>query len=413
MRKGQGLTMEEERKARIIGLYLTGLMGREEARDALSVSERHLWRLIKRFREGGKESMIHRNHILPSPKRMDPQTVDAILQLHKNKYYDFNDHFFTQKLNEEEGIRVGREKIRLLLRSSGIKPKQAHKKPKYRRRRLPMTSEGFMLQIDGSEHAWFGNRGVSCTLVSAIDDATKRIIYARFEPQETTASYLLMFRTLAEQGIAPLLVYADRHSIFYLDREPTVEEQLKDIIPRTQVGRALDELHIQYIAALKPQAKGRVERSFRTMQDRFVCELRLANVSTITQANLLLPKLINDYNKNFSISPSEALPSWFVLPSDFDPDSVFCFKETRLVKNDNTVSFHGKVLQIPENKTSRSFAKALVEVRHLLQGNVQIIHQNILVAEFKDIDINLHHRSYHSNLTPSIPNHELFAKLNL
>jgi len=334
--------------------------------------------------------LAHGNRGKPASHQISREMEQLICELHEERFKGWNDVHFTERLNEREGIKISRESVRVILRKNGIKPRQKRRSPHYRKRRDPMEQPGMMLQIDGSHHPWLGENAPACVLIAAIDDATKAIVYAYFEEAETTQAYLRMFHTLAQKGRLPLSVYADCHSIFTISREPTIEEQLDDITPKTQLGRALGELCIQYIAAHSPQAKGRVERAFRTMQDRFVSELRYAGISTIEEANQLLPALVADYNDRFATDIPDCHPLWLSIPKTFDPDSVFCFKHSRVVKNDNTVSFAGKSLQIPQNLHRSSFAKAKVEVHQLLSGEVRIFHQQNLIASF------IHSHRYHT-----------------
>jgi hypothetical protein len=302
------------------------------------------------------------------------------VELRTNVYGDFNDVHFTEKLNEVEGIVVGRETVRALLRARGIPPKHSRRSPGHRSRRPPWPAEGALVQADASPHRWFGDEYIA--LVVAVDDATKKILYARFEERETTVAYLKMLRHLCRRYGRPLALYADRHSIFKTNREPTIEEQLRGLEPATQFHRALQELHIPYIAAHSPQAKGRVERAFRTLQDRLRAELGLANVADLAAANSLLRRFVPDYNRRFARLPDDANPAWLPMPPDLDLDAVCAIKETRVVKADNTVSFYGRTLQIPPNPYRSSYAKASVEVRELLNGQIRIYYQNLLLASF-------------------------------
>jgi len=383
MRKETKPLMEKEvRTGNILSQYIAGLITAKAARSVLSVSERHFWRLVKRIKQKGPLGLAHGNRGKPCNRKITGEMEKLVCELHEQRFKCWNDVHFTERLNEKEGIKISRESVRAILRKNGIKPRQKRRPPHYRSRRNPMEQPGMMLQIDGSHHHWLGESGPEFVLIAAIDDATKAIVYAHFEAAETTQAYLRMFHVLAQKGRLPLSVYADCHSIFKTSREPSIEEQLDGTTPKTQLGRALGEICIQYIAAHSPQAKGRVERAFRTMQDRFVSELRYAGVSSIDEANQLLPGLVADYNSRFAFAITDCHPLWLSIPVSFDPDSVFCFKFSRIVKNDNSVSFGGKSLQIPKNPHRFSYAKARVDVHQLLSGEIRIFHQNSLIASF-------------------------------
>jgi transposase len=374
------LKERELRRFQVLSLYEKKAIRYQEAAEALGVTVRQFWRLWRRFREGGVDALVHRLRGRPSPRGLNPAIRERIVELKTEVYTDFNDVHFTEKLNEVEGIVVSREKVRALLRARAIPPKHSRRSPGHRSRRPPWPAEGALVQVDASPHRWFGDEYIA--LVAAVDDATKKILYACFEERETTVAYLKMLRHLCRRYGRPLALYADRHSIFKTNREPTIQEQLLGQEPRTQFARALQELHIHYIAAGSPQAKGRIERAFRTLQDRLRAELGLANVADVGAANNLLRRFVPNYNRRFARLPDDPKSAWLPLPPDLDLDAVCAIKETRVVKADNTVSFYGRTLQIPPNAYRASYAKASVEVRELLNGQTRVYYQNHLVASF-------------------------------
>jgi hypothetical protein len=259
----------------------------------------------------------------------------------------------------------------------------AKRRPKHRTRRERKTQEGMMLLTDGSLHDWLEGRGDKLTFISLEDDATNFVPpTAFFDDFETTFGYLkLFYDTFSRYGL-PVSIYADRHMIFQTYREPTLEEQLEHKKPETQVGRALRELGITLIPAGSPQAKGRIERLWGTFQDRLVSELRLANAKTKEEANEVVKKFIPNHNKRFTKKPANPVKAWRPIPKGLDLKQVLCIKEQRTVANDNTVSWHGKTLQIPKSNLRCSFAKAKVEVRHLLDGQAKIYYKNNCIAKF-------------------------------
>jgi transposase len=374
------LKERELRRFQVLSLYEKKAIRYQEAAVALGVTARQFWRLWRRFREGGANALAHRLRGRPSPRTLAATTRDRIVELRTNVYGDFNDVHFTEKLNEVEGIVVGRETVRKLLRADGIPPKHSRRSPGHRSRRPPWPAEGALVQADASPHPWLGEEYIA--LVVAVDDATKKILYAHFERSETTMAYLKMLRQLCRRYGRPLALYADKHSIFQTTREPTIEEQLRGLEPATQFSRALQELNIHYIAANSPQAKGRVERAFRTLQDRLRAELRLANVADLNAGNRFLSRFVLTYNRRFARPPDDPQTAWRPLPSDLDLDAVCALKERRVVKADNTVSFRGRTLQIPANPYRASYAKATVEIRELLNGQIRVYYQNRLLVSF-------------------------------
>jgi hypothetical protein len=238
-----------------------------------------------------------------------------------------------------------------------------------------------MLQIDASPHDWLEGRGPWLTLVGAIDDATN-FRWARFVERENTWAYLELLKDICHSHGLPLSLYSDKHSVFFVNREPTIEEQLRGTEPSTQFGRAMGELGIQIIKAHSPQAKGRIERQWGFLQDRLVVELRLANAKTLAQANAVLVRVLADYNARFRVLPRESAPVFRKAPDLRSLERILCLKDTRRVENDHTISFEGLVLQIPASKFFRSIATKKVEVLQLQDGSVEITYRARIVARF-------------------------------
>jgi hypothetical protein len=236
-----------------------------------------------------------------------------------------------------------------------------------------------MLQVDASHHDWLEGRGPSLVLVGAIDDATG-YTWARFVPAETTWAYMDLMRGVFLTHGMPLSLYSDRHSIFHALREPTIIEQLKNIQPLTQFGRAMEELGIEIIKAWSPQAKGRVERLWGTLQDRLVVELRLAGSRSQRESNQVLEWFLPEHNKRFACLPKVKESLFRKAPSQLD--QILCLKETRVVNNDHTISFEGLILQIPSSNKFHSIAKQRVTVLQKRDGSIEIMYKQQTVARF-------------------------------
>lgn len=352
-----------------------------EAAMVLGVCQRHSYRIKARIREEGVKGIIHGNRGRICHWKLSAKTYGRIVELARGKYRGFNDHHLTEKLTEEEGIRISREKVRQILRSKGIASPRKRRPPRHRSRRARRVCEGMMLQVDGSPHDWLEGRGAALTLVGAIDDATSKVPGAFFVQAETSWAYLKLFRDVFKKRGLPHSVYADRHSIFFTDREPTLEEQLAGKRPRTQVGRALEELGITLIPAGSPQAKGRIERLWDTFQDRLVSELRLQGAKSEKQAQAVLDRHLPQHNRRFAKSASEVKPAW----REVDPkalEQALCFKYRRVVAKDHTVSFEGSILQIPKRSPFLSWAGKAVHVHVLLDGSVEIYYKTDRIARF-------------------------------
>ena len=291
------------------------------------------------------------------------------MELARGKYQGFNDHHLTEKLKEQEPIERSREQVRRILRSHGISTRRKRRAAKHRSRRERRAAEGMMLQVDGSPHDWLEGRGPRLCLIGAIDDATGKVVGAFFTTQaESSWGYLRLFCEIFKRHGLRQSIYSDRHSVFWTDREPTVEEQLINKRPLTEVGRALDELGITLILAGSPQAKGRIERLWGTFQDRLVSELRLVKAKTIEQAQAVLDRYLPEHTRKFS-RPALAKAAWRKASAQ-QIEQALCFKERRTVANDNTVTFDGVIFQIPKNSPPR------------LDGSVQFFYKQQKIAAF-------------------------------
>jgi hypothetical protein len=245
-----------------------------------------------------------------------------------------------------------------------------------------MPQAGMLLQVDGSRHQWFGPDGPWLTLVGAIDDATGDVPCALFREQEDAQGYLLLLREVVRKRGVPLALYSDRHKIFQSEsKEPlTLEEELAGKPLPTQVRRVLDELDITWIGARSPQAKGRVERLWRTLQDRLYQELRLDGITALEQANAALPALLARHNTRFRQPPDAPGSAYRRLPAGKRPTDIFCFRYWRTVSKDNVVSLEGRIIPIPPGPQRRSYARARVEVLEHLDGSASVHYQGACIA---------------------------------
>jgi transposase len=375
------LTMKEMNRLRVLQGYMDGKVVIEEAARILKRSLRSVYRMLAKVREKGPEGVLHGNRNKLSPRRVPEATRRKVIELALGRYRDINDTHLCEILGEAEGVAIGRETLRGILRKEGIPSKRKVKRRKYRSRRERKEAFGMMLQIDASPHDWLQGRGPWLTLVGAKDDATG-YVWAHFEEAETTWGYLdLMGEVISTHGV-PLSLYADRHSIFHTTREPTLIEQLKDVVPLTQFGRAMEELGISVMKAWTPQAKGRIERQWGVFQDRLVAELRIAKAHTLEQAGELLKRFLKKYNQRFCRLPKQSAAVFRKAPAKAVLHNILCLKETRMVKKDHTVSFDGLVLQIPFCKRYPCIADRQVDVRQYRDGYLEIVYRGAIVASF-------------------------------
>jgi transposase len=375
------LTMRDEKRLEIIQRVFRRELTVVEAALVLGIGDRQCYRIKGRVSEQGAKGVVHGNRGRPSKRKVKEKTVKRIVELALGKYRGFNDRHLTEKLAEEEQIEFCREKIRQILRSEGIASPRKRRRNKHRSRRERRAAEGMMLQVDGSPHDWLQGRGPVLCLIGAIDDATGKVPRAFFEQAESSWAYFRLFSDLFKKHGLTQSVYSDRHSVFWTDRGPTLEEQLVNQRPTTQVGRGLEELGVHLILAGSPQAKGRIERLWGTFQDRLVSELRLAGAKTKAQAQAVLERYLPEHNRKFSKPPANALPAWRKA-SATQIEQALCFKQQRTVAKDNTVSFDGTIFQIPKPSPYRSYANKRIDVHVLLDGAVEFFYQKEKIARF-------------------------------
>jgi transposase len=353
-----------------------------EAAQSLGISERHVWRLLAAFRQEGADAVVHGNRGRTPKQTLSPEMRQRIVELAQTTYVGFNQTHFAEKLRSDENIPVSRPTVWRILREAGIRSPQRHRRPKHRSRRERRPRAGMMLQVDGSDHDWFEGRGPRLTLLSAVDDATGEVVAALFRREEDAHGYMLLLQRIVAQRGIPLAIYADQHSIFLHtpSQKETLDEQLAGRREPTQLGRVLDDLGIQMITALSPQAKGRIERLWGTFQDRLVSELRLAGISTLDDANPFLESYLPTFNARFARSPADTGSAYRAVPAKLDLNAVFAFQYSRVVANDNTVRASATMMQIPANPERSSYAKAKVLFCVGIDGSTFILHNGRRIA---------------------------------
>jgi hypothetical protein len=330
----------------------------------------------------GAEGVVHGNRGRRSKRRTATAKAKRVVSLAKAKYRGFNDQHLKEKLQENEGIALSRSTVRRLLRKAGLAAARKRRPPRHRRRRDRKPQAGMMVLWDGSPHAWLEDRAGMLCLMGAIDDATSELLPgAHFVEQECAAAYLHVLREIVRTKGIPLSAYGDQHSALKRnDDHWTLEEELRGEQDPTHVGRALKSLEIERIDALSPQAKGRVERLWGTLQDRLVSELRLAKAQTCAEANAVLERYRTKHNQLFAVAPQDATPAWRPVRAGLDIARICAFQYEATVLNDNTVRLTGLVFDIPPGPGNRGFAKARVQVVQLLDGSWRIYHHERVIA---------------------------------
>jgi transposase len=377
------LSQKELQRIQVVENAVTGKLRVLEAAELLQLSERQVKRLKQRHQPGGE--WVHHGNRGRLPANSIPESVrQQVVELARGKYAGFNDSHLQEKLASAEGIGVSRPTVQRILRGAGIRSPQKRRAPRYRSRRERRAQEGMMVQTDASRHDWLEGRGSALTMVGWIDDATGKVPSARFQLEhEDSAGYLRTLRHLVEARGIPWSVYRDQHGSFQRnDDHWSVAEQLAGRQFPTQVGRALEELGIESIAARSPQAKGRVERLWKTFQDRLVSELRLAGACTLEQANGVLDLFLPEYNQRFAKPPKEAGQAWRKLDRRLDLDYIFSLRYERTVAKDHVISVgEGISIQLPPLANQRGFAGRKVEVCQQPDGRLLVYLERRLLME--------------------------------
>ena len=370
------LNPSEQRAVQILTRVEAGGLSSAIAAEHLGVGLRQLRRLRAVFRTEGPAAVIHGNAGRTPSNRTDPVVVEQVLALAgpDGKYHGFNVCHLQELLEQEEQITIGRSTLDRLLKQSGLRQPAKRARQVHRQRRPRRPAEGMLLQIDGSLFDWCSGPGAKTVLMGAIDDATGKIVFLLFRPSEDQIGYLLLLRTVAEQYGLPMSIYHDRHTILRSPKQPTLEEELAGQTPMSQIQRVMTELGIEPIPAYSPQAKGRIERLWGTLQDRLTKELRLAGHTTLEAANAYLPGFIARYNERFAHPAEDPASSWVPLPEDLDTNYYFARRESRKVRADNCISFAGKTLQLLPDPKAPSLVRQQVTVHIVPEGGIYLYH---------------------------------------
>jgi hypothetical protein len=295
------------------------------------------------------------------------------MALASGPYAGVNHTHLSELLAEREGLRIPRSTLSDILREVGLQsPRPQRRRSRHRSRRERYPQEGMLLQIDASLHDWLEGRGPYLTLLAVIDDATGKVAGAHFSEREDTSGYLRLLRDVCRKVGVPHALYSDRHSVFWPTQGASLKEQLSGRRSPTQFGRAMAELGIQLIAAHSPQAKGRIERLWGTLQDRLVSELRLAGVHSVEQANIYLPGFLARFNRTFSVAPATPGSAYRPRLNATQLAGVCCFKHERVVSNDNTVRLDQITLQILPGPHRLGYAKATVTIHESLDHHFSV-----------------------------------------
>lgn len=372
------VTMRDIQRYKILKEVLDKKIKGIQAALILGIHPVHLCRLKQKLAKYGFQGLL-RPRRSPANKISEAK-ASIVADLYKEHYWDFNIMHFKDKLADVHKIRLSYESIRKILILHGIHAPKKKKIVHRRRRRMPKA--GMLVQMDSSIHQWVKAVKEDWALVAMIDDATGEVPYAEFFPKDTTLANMRVIRRFIEKKGLFMALYVDKASHFTTTRYQGIHYNVNPEQDDTQIERALAELEIELIPANSPQAKGRIERLFRLMQDRLINEMRLTGVSNYTQANrFLIDKFLPWYNSRFAKNNIESV--YTSVPVTKDLNLIFCIKKERLVKADNTVQVCGQHIQIPPSNIRLSFAQARVDVCLRADNHIAVLYNNKVIAKAK------------------------------
>jgi len=376
------LNAREQQRLMVVNQMREQCMTTAEGAVLMGVSVRQASRLVADYRVAGAAAVAHGNRGRSPAHTLTEAVRNEVLALAQGTYRGCNDSHVVALLAEREGIAISRATFQRWRSAAGLKSPRKRRAPKHRSRRERMRQPGLLLQWDASTHRWLGDLTPRFTLVGAIDDATGEVLGLTFRRQEDAQGYLLVLRSIVTSKGVPVAIYRDRHGIFEQTGEQgwTLAEELVGQRAPTQVGRALAEFGIQSIPACSPQAKGRMERLWGTLQDRLVQELRLAGATTMAEAESLLPSFLVRFNQQFMVPAVDPTPAYRPLPPHGEVDAVCCLAYQRTVAPDNTISFGGEQGQLQPTAERASYVRTTVTVCEHVDGSVAVTYQGVPLA---------------------------------
>lgn len=361
------MSARDLQRIEILSKVVAGRMTTVSAAHILDLSERQVRRLLRRIRTGGAASIRHKAIGRPSNNRISDGVRDYAVTLVRERYADFGPTLTMEKLAERDGLHVSRETVRSWMVEAGLwlsrKQRRTFHQPRLRR-----EAYGELVQIDGSEHRWFEDRGPPCSLLVFVDDATGRLMQLRFVRSESAFTYFEALELYLKHHGAPIAFYSDKHSVFRVAKKDAKGGQ-----GMTQFGRALSELNIEILCANSSQAKGRVERMNRTLQDRLVKELRLSGIDSMEAGNAFLPGFMEDYNRRFAVVPARS--DDLHRPINLAPDrlvEILCKREQRYVGAQLAFSFERKRIMLQETEVTRGLVGRYVETYAYADGRLDV-----------------------------------------
>lgn len=395
------MTEKELEKYEVISDLISNRINGTDASKKLNLSTRQIRRLKKLVVRNGAEGLAHKNRGKTSNRRIDNEIINRVKDRLKERYYDFGPTFAAEKLQEDEKIKISKETIRSIMVNIGLwKTKSRKKSKKWHVWRARKDNYGEMQQFDGSYHDWFEGRCTDkgleeeqCLLLS-VDDASGKITHAKFGKNESTMAVFDFFKEYFLKNGLPLSIYLDKFSTFKINHKNAVDD--KDMI--TQFQRAMNQLGVKAITAHSAEAKGRVEKMFKTLQDRLVKEMRLANITTIKEANRFLKYYIVKFNARFAVATNRKkdLHRNLNKQTENSLDQILSIQNTRVINNDYTIRFNSSYYQLTRRQTTTVYKRDKVIVEERLNGEIKFRLRDTYLNYFslperpkKEIDIKL------------------------
>lgn len=374
------MSMKEINRVSILDQLKRKAMRQKRAAVILGVSVRQVRRLLKRYRRGGAPGIVHQLRGIPSNHHTDPAMLDSAIATIKQRYADFSVTLAHEKLTKHHGFPYSQETLRAAMIVGGLWKPTRKKTPVIHELRDRRASEGELVQVDGSPHHWFEDRGPSCTLLVYIDDATGKLLHLAFAKSETTSAYFTATKEYLEKHGKPLAFYVDRHGVFRVNTTKALTARIEDSNGKTQFGRAMDELGIELIFANSPQAKGRVEKANQTLQDRLVKELRLQHINTMEEANQFLPHFIDEFNQKFAVVAKSPVNLHRKLTPQDHLEQILVQIHTRRLSAQLTLSYGSRIYQIQTDHPTYAMRHATVTVREDTHGLVTMWYKKTMVT---------------------------------
>jgi transposase len=374
--EGLWMSIEERERSHLVRQTQEKHLSQRQASERLGIGVRQFKRLVRSWKQQGDAGLVSRQRGRASNNRLAPGEPERIAALLRDKYPDFGPTLAVEKLLERDGIAVSAETVRQMQIAMGLwRPKKRrHKRVFQLRERRPRFGE--LIQIDGSPHAWLEDRGPRCTLIVFIDDATSRLTALHFAPSETTRAYLEALRSHVLAHGRPLAFYSDRHGIFRVNAKDAASGD-----GRTEFGRVAERLAIEPIHARTPQAKGRVERSNQTLQDRLVKEMRLRGITTMAEAEAYLPEFMAAWNQKFAVDPRDASSAhrpW--TGSAGDLDAMLARREERVLSKALTFRAGGLMYCVKTSGPGTALRRARVTLLHYMDGSMRVHYKDRILA---------------------------------